>query len=532
MRFQLFPLVISLALAVGLARAEDVRTGSFTDSLARFLNSDVRRADQRLVSLSGELDQLPSLAWRPHSPRHGFHSAPSFLQNEPQWIQIDLLNIYPIDMIALVPADVISPTAPGTAHAFPLRFKIELASQEDLSDAVVIVDQTKEDFPNPGRFPLLSEQPGREAQYVRVTCTKLWPTRDGDYTWALGEIMVMSGIHNVAIFKPRAASAGSLELAPHWKLAGINDGQTSLGIPVTARESHTNGYRSSNTKRPSKAKWVTVDLEKEYRIDEVRLIPAWPREVTDAVGMGFPHSLKVLLSNDRQFKKNVSQLNSSAIPNHPWNNPYTVRVTGKKKRGRYLRVESLRLEGRGGNYFLALAEVQAFSVNKNVALGKPVLASDASLAGAGPSRWAPEYLVDGFSSRYELTDWASYLHALGDRKNIERERAELVQSRDFKVRRMADAAMITGSGVAGVALLTLVGVMVRGRKVRQQDREHIREQIACDLHDELGSNLGSISLLGELGSRLHGLPDEVRKDFHRFTGRRSAQRRRCATSSG
>lgn len=52
-------LMISLsALAEGLARAEEVRTGSFADSLARMFSSEVRNADARLVTLRNELADL------------------------------------------------------------------------------------------------------------------------------------------------------------------------------------------------------------------------------------------------------------------------------------------------------------------------------------------------------------------------------------------------------------------------------------------------------------------------------------------
>jgi signal transduction histidine kinase len=74
-------------------------------------------------------------------------------------------------------------------------------------------------------------------------------------------------------------------------------------------------------------------------------------------------------------------------------------------------------------------------------------------------------------------------------------------------------------------MVALLIVMGRHRAVRERDKTVLRDQIARDLHDELGSNLGSISLLSELGSRMQDLPEEVRRDFgeiHR-TAERSAE---------
>ncbi len=514
-------LVGTMGMITVSAAGSELQEGSFEDSLARVFSSKVRLADKRLVALQDKLSLLPSLDWVHRSPRHGFHSSQGFEQEAPEWLQVDLEGIYPIDMIAVMAADVESPLASEEAYAFPLRFKIEASLEEDMSDAVIIADETMEDFPNPGRFPVVYEQAGHQARYIRFTSFKHTATRDGDFIWALGELMILSGDRNIALNRPVSASSQGLQLGPSWMLMAVNDGHSSAGTPVSGRRSPTFGYRSSPAESNLAVRWVTVDLGETHALTEVRLVPAWPSEVAYEAGMGFPRSFKVVLSDDLSFRKSVELPVRARVAN-PRNNPYSIDAQGQK--GRYLRIEASRLWKHGDLRVFALAEVEAYAGEENVALGKRVIVSDVP-EGGDFERWAPEYLVDGHSSRAELVAWRHYFRSLDERQKLEREQSGLVLKRDAIALGVADGVIMAGSGVAGVTMVALLAVVVRQRAVRRRDRVKLREQIARDLHDELGSNLGSISLLSELGSRLNGLPAEVLADFSEIhkTAERSAE---------
>jgi signal transduction histidine kinase len=54
--------------------------------------------------------------------------------------------------------------------------------------------------------------------------------------------------------------------------------------------------------------------------------------------------------------------------------------------------------------------------------------------------------------------------------------------------------------------------VIRGKMIRNREISLLREQIARDLHDDIGSNLGGIMLLSEAAA-LHTRDDQSREDF-------------------
>ena len=70
-----------------------------------------------------------------------------------------------------------------------------------------------------------------------------------------------------------------------------------------------------------------------------------------------------------------------------------------------------------------LAEMQVFSDDENVALGKTVTAEETAKA----EGWAPEFLVDGFSSRSGLISYGEYLTGLANRGRLDPRRSGAVR---------------------------------------------------------------------------------------------------------
>lgn len=75
---------------------------------------------------------------------------------------------------------------------------------------------------------------------------------------------------------------------------------------------------------------------------------------------------------------------------------------------------------------------------------------------------------------------------------------------------------IVSTVVSSVLVLVLTGAIIFAARqvvLRRLQTARLREQIASDLHDDIGSNLGSIALISQLGLEQDSLPGEARSDF-------------------
>jgi signal transduction histidine kinase len=493
----------------------DTLVSQMAEKVARLFNSEAREAGPRLEYLAAELDKLPALAKGSLGSRYGFHSGPISSQEEAHWVQFDLGKEYPIDTIVAVPVHAEAVVA---GYGFPLRFTIGVSTEAEMQHPILLVDQTKEDVPNPGKYPMIFHPTKTTARYVRFTATRSPRSRD-EFFWALEELMVLAGNRNVAA-GCEVTFSKQLELFPNWAVDWINDGQSVLGVPVTTERSPTKGYLSAPANQPISEKWILVDLGKSYPIDELRLLPAGSTESETLTrqgyprvgGRAFPPDLVVEISGEPTFTEPAwhKELETESL-GYPWGNSVVLQTHGTT--GRYIRVLARKLWARGKTaHNFALAELQAYVGDDNVALGKTVQARDAA-DGPGSARWHPDFLVDGFTGRLRLIELPAYLELIAQRGKLEREQATLQARRDQLVRQTRN--LLTGSAVTlgSVALLGWAWMLFSQKAVRRRDVIRLREQIARDLHDDIGSNLGGIVLLSEMGRRHNAISPEAINDF-------------------
>lgn len=491
-------------------RAEERR---WHEPLLRLVSSDYREVVGTRDRLRAELATLPETPRNQQSGRLGYQlwgGGQQFQIPFPAWVEIELEEEVEMDAVVLVPVDTPYRDFPGPGYGFPVRFRVEVFGA---GSERIIADHIAQAFPNPGGLPLWLPTPGIRGQRVRLTMVEPWrhgradePRQD---VLAIGEIMVMRGHRNLAV-GARVHAREAFESVNVWGKANLTDGQSLLGAPITRQRSPSLGYHSTIVDTPDEVKWVQVDLGASHPLDEIRLIGAMVVQFSGRPGFGFPVRFKIEASDEPEFahaRLLVDQTTQDFA--NPASNPVTFRLSGAT--GRYIRVTATRLWERAQNFTFALAELQVYSVEHNIAAGRPVSFLDRYPSTSGV--WLPQNLTDGHTSEHRLTEWPEWIRALSRKREVLAELAAAEQTVAQAVT-LADSRLMRAALVGGLAGVGGILIAVRrSRRARQRELERLRKRIAADLHDEIGSNLGSIALLCEMGQRRNPDPERVRTDL-------------------
>ena len=173
------------------------------------------------------------------TPRKGWHSAPYPEACTPVTITLDLGANHPVSDVRLFPM-----RWEGYPHwlgfGFPVRYKVESATDPSFADARVITDHTGADVPNPGMNAIVLPADGTPARLIRITATRLWE-RFTDHAFALSEVQVFAGGTNVA----PGATVATTSVYPDkpWANENLIDGHASdnriLPLPLWVEQLQT-----------------------------------------------------------------------------------------------------------------------------------------------------------------------------------------------------------------------------------------------------------------------------------------------------
>jgi signal transduction histidine kinase len=448
------------------------------------------------TALQEKLSSMPAAPEVQLTQRLGWHSEYSSSQDKAEWVELNLGQAQQIDSVVLIapPPNGASVTA---GYGFPLRFYVELLEEGEDNERTIIADYTDADFPNPGLLPVVIPAGGRMAQKVRITATRLCTSGERSFC-ALGEVMLLQGKQNLGArleaIGPAAVKASSSQgTRPDWGRINLVDGHTVLGPPLGTHRSPTLGFRSVPTSegRPYTNPWVEIDLGTVRPIDEIRLFPAHPPQFAHSHGYGFPVRYQIeLREEDNDEPSNLSAPQSGSYNALPGDN--VVTLVGAH-RARYVRLQVLDPHVSNGSVVLAMAEMQIWSEGKNIATGCDVNSPNST----EQDGWSRAALVDGSASGADIVDWPAWLANLSQRREVEHQLGliEIKRERITQNWQRIVLGFLIGMAVAGVVVLLFW--LQRQRRVRLEELERLRERIAQDLHDEIGSSLGSIALIAQ-----------------------------------
>jgi signal transduction histidine kinase len=507
-------------LLAGACSQQEGDRGRF-QALTDYFSSEVKELTDQINEKRREMDPLPDIQYNAQqTDRLGFRSKaadPNAARSPRPTILLDLGSKQTIDSVVLVPAD----PGYGAGYGFPVRFRVEVSDDLAFDEELRVLVDTDEDFPNPRSYPVMVAPPNGEhieTRYVRITATRPW-TSNGKALMALGEVMVLQGGRNVAAGLPedniKATNYGvddSDEAGPSWGRANLVDGQSVIGMPQGRKWSPNYGFQSLPDKNQDSPRWVMVDLREDAPLHEIRLFPA--RSMVDLPfkrGFGFPERYRVEIATDADpgFAQSVDVTPSKGvdIPN-PFENPVSVRVRGTL--ARYVKFTATSLGEVSKGYGLALSEMQVFSGGENIALNKSVSALNTK---EGDKQWSTSYLTDGFTSQRNILSWPEYVSGLEKRRQLGAALRDLQASRRKAGTDALSAAVGWSVGViAGAIFLSLI-LLWRHRLARRREMSSLRRRLAQDIHDEIGSGLGTISLLSQMGGGNDGHPEMAREEF-------------------
>ncbi len=490
--------------------------------LAGALSGRLKEIEKELAGISPELEKLPGIPIDDQGGTGGY--AAVYQTAVPKAGELHAVEVrWPepamVEMIALVPTRRYDAKGLDPQYGMPDAFAVELIDEAGTVVAKVAGERGLHGNRVRKGHPFVYQvSPPVEATGVRVSAEKLNPDGDGEgsYVHAWAEVFAFDGERNVSLGTEVRSVGGSSPPAPwRWNADFLVDGQTPLGLPEVPAGEHSNiGWLSDGRKRADESASLFVDLEKSVPMDGVRLIPARKPTSDLPSGFGFPRKVRVMVSdtNDAEDRSKWTVVAERTFLN-PGHNPVIIRFDGT--RGRHVWIEATELwkEYEGYPAFFALSEVEVLEGDENLAEGKPVRSSDGmlNLIAPGGKYWSGAALSDGYGPDGKLVSVREWLGRLDERLRLETRRHEL---------RMEAARVIAGwrnAGLAGYAVLglgaafLLIVLPIRFRVLANRELVKVRERIAGDLHDEVGSNLGSIQMFADLAEGRSGESEELKR---------------------
>jgi signal transduction histidine kinase len=479
---------------------------SWDERLAQMFSGRLKGIEKELSELAPQIANLPSIPIADQGGTGGFasiHSAAVPTRDSRFSAEIRWPASAKVDLVALVPTRRYNAQGLDPQYGLPDSFTVELIGQDGGKVLLVAKERGVEKNPMRRGHPFVYQvSPPVEAAGIRISADLLKPDLESEdaFVHAWAEVFVFEGERNVARGGEVRSLSGSALSAPwHWNNAFLVDGQTPLGLPEKpAGQTRNVGWISEGRQNANEAMSLIVDLGTREMVDTVRLLPAKKPTSDLPSGFGFPRKLVVSVSDSDEPGK-WTVVAERDMPN-PGHNPVDIPFT--ETRARFVKVEATKLWKAFEIYpaFFALSEVEVLSDFKNLAVGKKVSSSGGmmNLIGQGGRSWTLAALSDGCGPDGLLVSVREWLGLLDQRLRLETRRHVLEAEAknllsDWRRTRLSGLTIL---GLIGAILIIVLPIRYRIHAKRELTK--VRERIAGDLHDEVGSNLGSIQMFADL----------------------------------
>ncbi|MFC1765316.1 ATP-binding protein, partial [Planctomycetota bacterium] len=497
------PLLLFVAMFGITGRATTVRPGT-NPALADLHNQPLSTLEQRLGQLDAQLSLLAHYSLRSGIGTVGYRSATHNRSTHTEWIHIELSEEGPIDQIVLVPTIWRDTDVGFKDDGFPLEFNIFVGTNKDPNGAMV-ASFGPQDRLLPRIAPLIIPCSKPMASWVRVEATALSPRAwDGLFVLQLSEILVFSGEENIALGQSVKTSPGSYDSTARKRQALVDGFVPYLMNAAQGDQSIAFVSTPGIGDQPT----LTIDLGTIHPLNRLHLHAT---DLSDTVptstpaGFGIPKRLLVEGATHPDYSDVIPLVdyrNSSVFDTGP-----IIMRRFPETPCRYVRfiaVEPYMSIADPNKSQIAFAEIELFSKGQNIALEKPMRA-DFEVENQNRSFSA---LTDGRNLYGQILPIRAWLNELAHRHDLEAERPLLLLELSRRYARQKSnlrlMSWLTALLAAGILFTILVDRIIRMRQLTR-----MKERFAADLHDELGANLHTIGLLGDLAKEAVDSPDEL-----------------------
>ncbi|QTN34251.1 hypothetical protein HZ994_18635 [Akkermansiaceae bacterium] len=468
--------------------------------VARLFNPKLVKMEDRVEFLNRQLISLAAHEEKNLRYGVGCRGARKDPTDAPPSLTVDLGRDFPIDTLFLIPLQ----SGEG-GSIFPKAFKIELSSDAGFSEHRVLYDTGRNIFPDTGGKPVKFSGQGAVARYVRIT---VWQgsLRGRSEVFGLSELVVISGGFPVS-FGCEVSDVGGLRVENMWYPEALTDGRMPLGsweggnwadgmVAPESFEVHGVGQAIS---------WGS-DFGKTEKLDLLILFPMEIHGMLEASVI--PEKLEVRVLAEDEVGFTSVRTWEAPFKGGPQDVPFVLDLGGVSAKA--IQINGLEASMVGQVPMFGLSEIQVWADGINIVKGRKVTRSFAG------DTADVDYLTDGFASAREIIPVGSWLTQLHDRWRLERE-IEALRPMQAQMASESELNATWGSAMMlGLTFLIPVFIVERRRLISRNQIDELRKRIASDLHDDIGSNLGSISLIARTARkdlvRQHG-PEGVSQDL-------------------
>jgi signal transduction histidine kinase len=467
--------------------------------IARVFDPQLVKVEDRVAWLDSKISTYAQHCEHPLKVGLGYRGGRNIPGSPDPEVVLDLGAEYPLESIYLVPAQREFLEDSGI---FPKRFTLELSNHADFSQRTILFTSGNLAHPPPNGVPVLFRARD-SARYVKLTVQEGHNKGTADM-FGLSEFVVISNGEPVS-FGAAVLANGGLDVPGIWYPTALTDGRTPLGIWQNGGRPNLEPGDAVMVSGTDEATIWTVELDQDTALDRIVLFPYQVNRSFEA--SVFPESMSIRLESGDGKVEEVFEW-TNPLPGASHMTPLVIPL--KDKTARTMRLTAARPWTMGDRKIHALSEIEIWSKGRNIAKNRSVSRLHEGRATTVAS------LTDGHSSEKEIIPVSIWLNQLQERGRIERE-LDSLRPVHRQLASQSELNATWGSAVIlGLTFLIPVFIVERRRLMSREQLDLIRKRIASDLHDDIGSNLGSISLIARTARkdlvRLHG-PEEIAEDL-------------------